>query len=327
MRIRIAVPDAHVTPAVLNAALEATTAANEAMISAGEVPLVSELIKRGRVKWKPEPFKDGEHFDLISQFKDRGWADCDDLGPALAAELRATGRDAGARSVVMRSGPKTWHAVTELSDGRILDPSRAAGMGHKIKGLNGSNVMASLGGAVIGLRPARGQWAARCDLPIDGTPSALCGVSYGRTAFDAITRAVDGATLVGEASELADPQDIARALAIQAACSGADYRDALEALSGHLDAEEVGSIFSSLKSLAPLASLIPIPGAGLAAQALTSLIPDEKGGAAPAPAGAQPGAPGAPGAPTGAGPEPWGLKVRKGASVSRAPNGAWMIRF
>lgn len=329
MRIRIAVPDAHVTPAVLDAALEATTLANQSMLESGEAPPVSELIDRGKVKWKPENFKDGEHFDLTSQFKDRGWADCDDLAPAFAAELRATGKDPGAKAITVRSGPSTWHATTQLSSGEIVDPSKAAGMG-RMKSLSGSGVMKTLGyGAVLGVKRIGNKWASRLDLPIEGTPSALCGVALCRSPFDAITEAVHGATLVGEASGMCTPEAIAKALAIQAACAGEDYGHALRALSGHIDGDELGSIFSSiahgLKSLVPMAAnFLPIPGAGLAASALTHLIPGTPEHAAHQAAQAA--------APPGMNVPPpvvdeWALKIKKGVRVTRAPNGAFMVRF
>ena len=134
MRIRIAVPEKHVNASILDAALEATTRANEAALKAGDAKPISPFIKAGRVRWKPEPFTDGEHFDLSRQVVERGWGDCDDLAPAYAAELRYTGRDPGARAVVRRSGPNLWHAVTLLSDGTVKDPSRSAGMQLSVTG-------------------------------------------------------------------------------------------------------------------------------------------------------------------------------------------------
>lgn len=62
----------------------------------------------------------------------RGWGDCDDLACWLAAELRYTGRDPGAKVYVRksRSGvPGRFHAVVKTSNGTILDPSLKLGMG------------------------------------------------------------------------------------------------------------------------------------------------------------------------------------------------------
>lgn len=245
MRIRIAVPEKHVSPAILNAALEATTLANEAMLEAGEVEPISSAIRAGRVKWKPENFRDGEHFDLGKTVTQRGWGDCDDLAPALAAELRASGRDPGARAIVRKSGPNLWHAVTQGSDGTIYDPSKAAGMG-KERGVQGTSIMGMIcGGPVLGLRRVGNRWASRLDLP-SSTPLALCGLALRDSPLDAISEAVDTATVVGASSGLADSADIARALAIEAACAGDDYGETLRTLNGHVDPDELGAIFGDV---------------------------------------------------------------------------------
>jgi hypothetical protein len=332
MRIRIAVPDAHVTPEVLEAALEATTAANHAMLESGDVEPISHSIRKGKVKWKPETFTDGEHFDLSDTVQKRGWGDCDDLAPALAAELRATGRDPDARAIVKRSGPNLWHAVTQTSDGRILDPSKAAGMGGRDGskyvlngevrglGLNGTSVMGMVSdGAVLGLKPHQGKWASRCDLPLEGYDAAISGVALASSPLMALERAIRSATCVGAASELVSDEDIARALAIHAAASGNDYGEALRAYGQHLSGEELGSIFSSiskgLKSALPMAAnFIPIPGAGLAAQMATKLIPGGgKGGGG--------GHGGGGGGGGGASPHPGGV------TVTKESNGAIVVRF
>jgi plasmid stability protein len=321
MRIQFAVPDAHVSPSVLNAALEATTRANQEMLASGAVEPISEAIKHGEVKWKPEPFRDGEHFDLADTVQRRGWGDCDDLAPALAAELRHKGADDGARAIVRKSGPKRWHAITELSDGTILDPSEWAGMydykkKHGLSHVSGAGPMGVCGTSVIGLiadaamlgvKPYGAHWAARCDLPVDGADSAICGVSVQDDPIRAIHNAVNSACIVGAASELVTPEDIARALAVRAAMQGANVDDVARALQAHISGEEVGSLFGSIfKGLKKIASpiskialkaahFLPIPGASLAAQAAESLLHSKGGGghaaAAPGaiPAGFAPG--------------------------------------
>lgn len=319
MRIRFAVPDRHITPEVLNAALETTTLANQSMLASGAAEPISEAIKHKEVKWKPEPYSDGEHFDLSDTVQRRGWGDCDDLAPALAAELRHKGIDDDARAIVKRSGPKRWHAVTELSDGTVLDPSAMAGMyDYKKKhgnvyvsgagpvGVRGYSVVGLLTtGSLIGVKPYRGKWAARCDLPVDGADSAICGVAVCDNPHAAIRQAVDSACLVGAASDLVTHEDICRALAVRAAMQGAKVDDIAAALAPHLEGEEVGSLFGSIfhglkKIASPVASLatkaagfLPIPGASLAAQAAESLLHHGggKGGGAPGaiPAGVAPG--------------------------------------
>ena len=85
MRIRLGVPtDANrdEKEAILNAALESVTRADEAQLARG-LPTAREGIARG-VRWKPEPPGD-EHFDLGGTVLKRGWGDCDDLAPWHAA--------------------------------------------------------------------------------------------------------------------------------------------------------------------------------------------------------------------------------------------------
>jgi hypothetical protein len=306
MRIRLAVPDRIVSAGVLDAALEATTRANTALIENGEVPPIHEVLRRGGVKWKPEGFKDGEHFDLANVVHKRGWGDCDDLAPWLAASLRATGHDPGATAVVKRSGPKLWHAVTKMSDGSFLDPSKAAGMGSS-RGVHGTSVMGLIHDApVFGIKPYNGKWASRCDIPIAGAPVSLCGLSLHENILGALNESIGAAFLVGDESRLSDPQDLAALSAIQAACNGHDYGETLDALEEHLSPEYVGSIFSSLAHALPMAaSFIPVPGAGLAAQMASHLIPGGSG---------HPGHAGSPGSPEH--PPPGGINITRGADGS-----------
>lgn len=195
MRIRLAIPDKHVTAPVLDAVLEATTRAAAAQMAAGEAPTFSDLLRQG-VKWKPESFADGEHFDLPGIVGERGWGDCDDLGPCLAGELRATGQDPGARSRVIRTGPERWHAIVELSDGRILDPSRMAGM-RSPQGVRGGVVrpMASVGESAVAIAKHNGQWWARTDVPWGNRH--LTSLSRDFDAARALDRSVVGALACG----------------------------------------------------------------------------------------------------------------------------------
>lgn len=126
MRIRIAVPEAHVNPAVIDAALEAVTRLDESLIRSGQSPTASELVRAG-ARWQPEPPGD-EHFDHGGTIAARGHGDCDDWAPLKAAELRATGEDPRAVARVVKSGDTTYHAIVQRGDGSIDDPSLAAGM-------------------------------------------------------------------------------------------------------------------------------------------------------------------------------------------------------
>lgn len=241
MRIRLSIPDHLVTPQALEAALEATALANEQAIVRGEVPSLSDAISGG-VRWKPEPFMDGEHFDLSHKVVQRGWGDCDDLAPWLAGELRATGDDPGAIPRVYKTGKDRWHVVVQTSDGQILDPSKWAGMGKRSANPRG------VGGAVakpfahheagaLCVMPGRGKWWARCDVPWgNGAAGHLASHARARTPEDALDQAIAGAMVCGEhigSSILDRVRDAGQLLLADA-----------ESIIG--DESEVGQIFSRM---------------------------------------------------------------------------------
>src|SRR5580704_15741152 len=131
MRIRVSVPEQFVQPSVINAALEAVTRVNQAMIKAGDVPTFDPDTPRDfGIRWRPENMGD-EHFDHAGIVMERKWGDCDDLAPWRAASLRETGEDAGAVAIAVPSGPDMYHALVRRSDGSNDDPSVAAGMASK----------------------------------------------------------------------------------------------------------------------------------------------------------------------------------------------------
>jgi hypothetical protein len=195
MRIRLAIPDRHVTAPVLDAALEATTQAATSQMTAGEAPTFTDLLRQG-VRWQPERFTDGEHFDLPSVVAERGNGDCDDLAPALAAELRATGADPHAVARVVRSGPERWHAIVELSDGRIVDPSRMAGMkgSRSVRGAL-ARPMAAVGESGLAIVPWRGEWWARTDVP--SGEGHFASHAHDRDLRRALDRSIGGAVVCG----------------------------------------------------------------------------------------------------------------------------------
>ena len=206
MRIRLAIPDHLVTPQALEAALEATALANQEAIVRGEVEPLTEAISRG-VRWKPEPFTDGEHFDLAEVVSQRGWGDCDDLAPWLAGELRATGEDPDAVPRVYQSGPGRWHVVVQTGDGEILDPSRWAGMGKRSAKVSGcadgvcgaiARPFAHAGRGAIAVMPHQGQFWARCDVPYPDSHQHLASHARSRDPERAIARAINGAFACGE---------------------------------------------------------------------------------------------------------------------------------
>lgn len=275
MRIRLAIPDHLVTAQALEAALEATTLANQAAIERGEIPLATEAIDSG-VKWKPEPFMDGEHFDLGHQVVPRGWGDCDDLAPWLAAELRATGEDPDARPRVYRSGKNRWHVVTETGDGEILDPSRWAGMGKKsggsgVSGVGGvtSRPFARPNNGALCVVPYKGQWWARTDLPWPDGSGHIASMSRARTPEDALDRSVAGAMACGV--EIESP--LVTRCGIAAQLLLAHPEDLYE----H---EQVGSIFSAIaKPFKSIAKVIKGPAGMILNPALalgTKTLSDKK---------------------------------------------------
>lgn len=90
-------------------------------------PRVPRLYASG-VRYGREPRGIREDFATLPVVLSRGWGDCDDLAPALSAELVV--RDGvDARPLVVQVRPGLWHCVVELPDGRRLDPSRRLGMG------------------------------------------------------------------------------------------------------------------------------------------------------------------------------------------------------
>jgi hypothetical protein len=272
VRIRLAIPDHLVTPAALEAALEATALANEQAIVRGEVPGIQDAIRRG-VRWRPEPYLDGEHFDLAGVVARRGWGDCDDLAPWLAGELRASGEDPDAVPRVYKSGPKRWHVVVQTGSGEILDPSKWAGMGkksspdsHGVSGQVARPFARSDGGAMC-VVPHHGKWWARCDVPWPDATGHLASHAQARSPDAALDKAIHGAVCCGDMidSPMVDRARLAGALML-----------------GHAESE-MGSLFGSLAKMAASA----VPGGSAALQAASMAKKLAKGGGAKHPPGGQ----------------------------------------
>lgn len=327
MRINVAVPEAHVTAPVLDAALESVTRLNEAMIERGEVPTFQTGLHHG-VRWQPEP-PGAEHFDHAGVVLGRKWGDCDDLAPWHAASLRHTGEDVDAKAVAQRSGPKRWHAVVMRGDGTIDDPSKRAGMSSH-KGILGgvlplmyAPTQAVVGGAYIirpqiAMRPVRGAWQARADLPwywrehLDDKPKpsdyAMTALHTAPVAASALTGAIDGVIDLGECAGFTTDEDVHKLSAVADAAQGMSLRD-LRSIYGDEYGEAahavVGSFFSSLKRLAsPIVnvattaarSALPfVPGVGPIAAKALEFIPGLPGGGGNAPGTAAVAPGGAPG--------------------------------
>lgn len=279
MRVNVAIPESHVSEHVLDAALEAVTTLNEAMIKSGAAPTFDQALRNG-VKWKPEP-PGAEHFDHAGIVAERGWGDCDDLAPHHAATLRVKGIDPGARAIVVRSGPSMWHAVVQRSNGKIDDPSAAAGMrsSHAISGAALPLMCAptqSVSGAYIlrpqlALRPTPAGWQARTDLPWNwqpqGAPSptdfAMSALHQAPIAATALNGSLDHAILMGEVCGAADENHLERLRCMSDFVAGMPLHELAQEY-GHEHAraasQVVGSFWSHLKHLAsPLTHLAATP--------------------------------------------------------------------
>jgi len=273
MRVNIAIPEAHVSKPVLDAALESVTRLNEELIKGG-APTSHQLLEAGAT-WRPEP-PGQEHFDHAGILAQRGHGDCDDWAPLHAATLRATGKDPGAVAEVVRSGPHTWHAIVKRSDGRGSepggthdDPSKMAGMGRE-HGIHGAVLpLMSQPGAVVGgvyivrpslaVRPSPRGFQARVDLPwhwrehLSDPPTptdyAMTALHSAPVAPMALTGAIVGAIELANAAGFADPEHLERLACISDACEGCPQRE-LEAKYGPehaaAAAQLVGSFFGDV---------------------------------------------------------------------------------
>lgn len=272
MRINLAIPEAHVKAPVLDAALEGVTRLNESLIRAGASPTSHQLIRAG-AKWKPEP-PGQEHFDHGALIASRGHGDCDDWAPLHAATLRVTGKDPGATAIVRKSGPQRWHAIVRRSDGKIEDPSLAAGMPGRgrsnivigVRGatvplmLQGHGVNGEVGAFInspqLAMRPKRDEygqiesWQARADLPWHWKPGksptdiAMVSLHQSPVSDQAIVGAIRGAWRLGVASGTADPNHLRRLAAIADMCEGCDYEEVARRY-GAEHAEAAGAVVGS----------------------------------------------------------------------------------
>lgn len=236
MRIRLAVPEAAVHPDVMDAALEANTRINEHLIRNGLVPTAAEAIRKG-VEWRPEPPGD-EHFDHALRVMGRGWGDCDDLGPYHAASLRVTGEDPAAKAVTVRSGPQRWHAVVERGDGTIDDPSADAGMyeyhAPAQPQLSGPLNRIKMATRIMG----SDTWAARCDVPWQGSRVAVSGHGMGKSRTDAILDAIEGPILLGCHVGIVSPVHLGKLGVISGVLGGEDMATIHERAARRLTREQ-----------------------------------------------------------------------------------------
>jgi hypothetical protein len=275
VRINVAVPEAHVSAPVLDAALEATTKLNESLLRSGELRPFDP--RHPGVKWAPEPPGDGEHFDHGRIVTGRGWGDCDDLAPWRAASLRVTGEDRRARAIVRPSGPRRWHAVVRRGDGSIDDPSLDAGMPgagrrHGVRGASQPLMMPGRCGVdgtyilrpQLAMRPVYDRehggeieaWQARTDLPWHTLPGdsptdiAMASLHASPVSDQALVGALEGAIALGEASGTADEEHLDRLRCMSDMLQGASWEECAEEYGPqHADAAShvVGAFFKKLR--------------------------------------------------------------------------------
>jgi len=261
----------------LDAALEASTAAQVPLIRAGRVPTFVKGLRRHHVEWRPEPPGD-EHFDSAATVLRRGWGDCDDLAPWHAASLRASGTDPRARAVVKRSGPHRWHAIVKRGDNSTEDPSAAAGMyewkqrhGGKVSGIDLLGAAAPMWRAMfpkragVAVHPWRHGFAARVEIPDHSVPFAWSCVDCARSPRHAASRAIDGALEFVECAGDVDENDIARLEGLDELLMGASPDEVADILQSVYGAHSVGFLPMLLPAAASLAAPLLkglMPGGG-----------------------------------------------------------------
>lgn len=110
----------------LQSALDATSALDEQYLRAH--PETPRLGAAG-IRYAREPRTQGlpgpELFSTVPVVLGRGWGDCDDLAPWLAAEMRVDGIDDARAMPVLRG--RSWHVVVRAG-GVEYDPSADLGM-------------------------------------------------------------------------------------------------------------------------------------------------------------------------------------------------------
>lgn len=162
-------------------------AADPATIEAAARGLVEVnrlLLRRARQRGRPIPalYKAGvryrreptgqESWDTIDRVLARGYGDCEDLAAWRAAELVESGGDPGARVAIIRTGPKTMHAVVRRSNGSTEDPSRRLGMGQADPGYL-TELGADPGQIAYRIERVPGAWVVRVYAPTSGLPPAF----------------------------------------------------------------------------------------------------------------------------------------------------------
>jgi len=86
-------------------------------------PGLYESVRAGKVVFAPEPYTDGDHFDLPGFVLKRGWGDCDDLVIWRLVECWRHGERNAKPAVVWREETRKYHARVRRGDGTLEDPT------------------------------------------------------------------------------------------------------------------------------------------------------------------------------------------------------------
>lgn len=248
MRIQVTIPG-EPNEETLGIALEAATRLAQHDLALGQIPPIEDAIKGG-IRWQEEP-PGQESFDKPSTVLARGWGDCDDLAPWLAAEMRETDFDPGASAIAIPSGHNTWHAIVQGSDGEEYDPSEWAGMSHSIGG-SGVGRCACCKPLNVG-KPALGigSRSVRVDMPgLRATRGCIIGVSHqadcdanDESRVYALVAAIEDAIATAQLARTGDKRAIKQLAVIYRVLRGDDLHAACNGVG--IRPDQVGMNFDS----------------------------------------------------------------------------------
>lgn len=150
------------------------------------------------VRYQREP-AGSEMWDSAATVAARGYGDCEDLAAWRVAELRLAGEE-GAEVAVVRTGPKTLHALVRRGDGSWEDPSAELGMRRGQEGVHMPRMLAGIedGDAWVAFErraPGRGIVTRGPTLThaVLGAGAYELGAGTGIPVVDTIARAAGGA--------------------------------------------------------------------------------------------------------------------------------------
>lgn len=156
MRATLFLPPSRV---LIEAALTGLVAANRVLIQTGIVP-PSPLDSRVRYKREASGL---EEWNIASQCVKLGYGDCEDLNGWECARIQLE-EDPDAHAIIVKTGPRTYHCVTELSSGEIVDVCPELGMRpHHSLSMSGLPWLEVAGSAITAAaraiyRKKKGKW-------------------------------------------------------------------------------------------------------------------------------------------------------------------------